>query len=828
MNNYKWHLVIISFVLLCSATTFILYDEEKVFLNEQTQQQINELQKLSLNLEDTGRLPADTSELARQTRILELIQLLKNRASKTGEVARIHLNNHQKIISIIIFLVFIYLSYVLIKVLGTSKQIAESNLRIKSEIAKIQTTFAAIGDAVITTNNKGQVDYMNKSAQELTNYSLGELSQKPVHEVFRLFNEDYFLLNNPVEQAIREERVIKGKQDIFLQSRGGERLPIVYTIAPIHDTESRVIGTIIVFHDTSETHKLTKALSWQATHDALTKLPNRILLKDKLETSLETVKQDDTLLTLFFIDLDGFKPVNDEYGHEQGDKVLKVIAQRLLSTIRNDDMVARLGGDEFVITLLSFSHFDEIIKALDRVMNTISQPIPVGSANVILSASIGVSIFPDDNSDADTLLRHADQAMYIAKQKGRNQYHFFDVESNHVTTQQEMRRQRLEQALENNEFFLQYQPKVNMRTGNIYGFEALIRWNHPEKGIILPGEFISYCEDNNLIVRIGDWVFREALEQLRYWLDSGFDFHLAINIAPKQFQNPKFIQNLDQLLAKYPDIPADRIELEVLESAALQDTSMVSEIIRACHQRKINIALDDFGSGYASLSYLKQLPANQLKIDKSFVLDMLDDEGDRAIVEGIVSLAAIFKRQVIAEGVETREHGVMLLRLGCDMAQGYGISRPLDADEVLDWARTWQPDPNWLLWSETPWDISDFPLLISHSDHIRMLNGLIKSVYDYDGDPATLSEAVSHHECRLGKWYYSTAKKKYQHLKCYQALELPHRKAHELGKKILQICAAGKQTEAIELTHELIKLRDILLEKLNDLQQEILDQLRQV
>lgn len=826
MNNYKWHLGIISFVLLCSAIIFILYDEEKIFLNEQTQSQINELKHLSLNIGAIDEQPADASEMARRARILELIQRLKVHASKAGQAALSHLNNHQKIISVIIFLVFIYLSYVLIRVLRASKQISASNARIKSEIAKIQTTFAAIGDAVITTNDKGQVDYMNKSAQELTNYYLEENPQLPVQEVFRLFNEDYFLLNNPVEQAIHEERVIKAKQDVFLQSLGGERLPIVYTIAPIHDTESHIIGTIIVFHDTSETHKLTKALSWQATHDALTKLPNRILLKDKLESSLEMVKQDDTLLTLFFIDLDGFKPVNDEYGHDQGDKVLKIIAQRLLAIIRNDDMVARLGGDEFVITLLSFNHLEEIIKALDRVMNTISQPIPVGSANVILSASIGVSIFPEDNSDADTLLRHADQAMYIAKQKGRSQYHFFDVESNHVTTQQEMQRQRLEQALENDEFFLLYQPKVNMRTGNIYGFEALIRWNHPDEGIILPGAFISYCEDNNLIVRIGDWVFNKALEQLRYWLEAGFDFRLAINIAPKQFQNVNFIHNLDKLLAKNPDIPAHHIELEVLESAALQDTSMVSEIIRACHQRKINIALDDFGTGYASLSYLKQLPTNQLKIDKSFILDMLEDEGDRAIVEGIISLAAIFKRQVIAEGVETREHGVMLLRLGCDMAQGYGISKPLKAEKVLDWARTWRPDPNWLLWSETPWDISDFPLLISHSDHITMLNGLIKSVYDYDGESTTLSELPSHHECRLGKWYYDTAKKKYQHLKCYHELEQPHRKAHELGKKILQLCAEGKQLEAIDLTHDLVKLCNIMLEKLNDLQQEILDELK--
>jgi diguanylate cyclase (GGDEF)-like protein len=817
VSNYKSHIAIIAVSLLCATIGFLQFSHDTLFLDEKTRQQIHELKELSLNSESGDH------ELQRQIKILKIIESLELHAKETSQISIDRFNEQQRLISSVIVLLFLYLTFILYKISYTSKKIAKSNLRIKSEITKIQTTFASIGDAVITTNCDGLVDYMNESAQELTNYQLEISDNVEIQTVFKIFNNDNFLLDNPVNKAISEQRIIKGKHDIFLQRRGGEQLPIVYTIAPIHDSEANIIGTIIVFHDTSETHKMTKALSWQATHDALTKLPNRTLLKDKLEYSLKEAKKRQTFLTLFFIDLDGFKPVNDEYGHQQGDKVLIIIAQRLLSTIRNNDMVARLGGDEFVITLLSLHHKKEVLNALNRVMTAISQPIPVGSANVLLSASIGVTIFPEDNCDADTLLRHADQAMYIAKQKGRNQYHFFDVKSDQVTSRKEKQRTRLEYALKNEEFFLVYQPKVNMRTGNIYGFEALIRWNNPEEGIIYPDKFISLCEDSDLIVHIGDWILDRVFEQLDQWLKSGFDFHIAVNIAPRQFQQKNFISKLDELFNIYSDVPTDHIELEVLESAALQDISVVSEIISACHKRKISVALDDFGTGYASLSYLKQLPADQLKIDRSFVSDMLVDEGDQAIVEGVISLAKIFKRQVIAEGVESKEIGVMLLRLGCDVAQGFGISKPLEVENVLSWAKTWIPDPNWLLWAETPWEISDFPLLVAQSDHITGIDNVIKSVEQCDSQ-RPLFDLVSHHNCRLGEWYYGIGKEKYGAISYYHELEKPHRETHQLGKEMLHLRLEGKQKQAIKMIPDIIKARDHVLVKLNRLQQEILAQ----
>ncbi len=818
MNRYKWHLIVILLVLLLSSIIFFMVNDKNGFLDQTTSQKIASLIRLSLN----NSVQLGLSNTAREQQILLLINELEQRAEATSRLLSSRLKQQQWLMILLILIIFLYLSYIFFRVMYTSRIIKQSNARIKAEIAKLQTTFTSIGDAVITTTYDGHIDYMNKSACELTGYNLDKGSDLSINTVFKLFNGDDFLLPDPVAIAVKSGQVIKGKHNIFLQRRGAEQIPIIYTIAPIHNVDEQVTGTIIVFHDTIETHKLNQALSWQATHDSLTHLPNRVLLKDKLENSLKEVTTNNSLLTLFFIDLDNFKPINDQYGHDQGDRILTIIAQRLLDVIRNNDMVARLGGDEFIITLLSFHEKEEITHTLNRVMNSIGQPIPVGSTNIVLSASIGVSIFPDDNSDADTLLRHADQAMYIAKQKGRNQYHFFDVESNQLTSHRETQRQRLEQALRNNELFLEYQPKVNLRSGEIYGFEALIRWNSPEQGIVYPDQFIPLCEDSQLIIDIGEWVFTQALDQLKIWVAAGFKYHIAINIAPRQFQDPQFIDKLDQLLLAYPEIPASYIELEVLESAALQDTSKVSEIIHDCHKRNIATALDDFGTGYASLSYLKQLPANQLKIDKSFILDMLEDSDDLAIVEGIISLAKIFNRQVIAEGVESKEHGVMLLRLGCDIAQGNGISKPLPADQVLSWASHWTPDPNWVLWSEIPWDLSDFPLLIAHSDHYTSINNVIQSVSQTE-DKRVHFNLLSYKQCRLGRWYYGIGQEKYGHLDIYHELEEPHRKAHELGQKMIRLRVESRQEEAMNHIPEMYTIREELLQKLNQLQCRILE-----
>lgn len=749
-----------------------------------------------------------------------LLQKLENIQLERQQ--KVEAYNYQEMALVILFIaLLLHMLYLLVKIRSNSRAVSASNSLIQNEVSRLKTTFSSIGDAVITTDAKGNIDYMNEVAEDLTHYPFEQVKSLKFDETFMLFTELHHYIDRPVRQALASEEVIKVNNNVLLRRKDGKQVPVIYTISPIHNSDSQVIGAIIIFHDSTETHKRNKALSWQATHDPLTKLPNRVLLKSDLEQALDKAIVNETMLTLLFIDLDDFKPVNDLFGHYIGDKVLVIIAQRLKNAVRNNDTVARLGGDEFVITLISGSDEDEITAALKRIMAAIAEPIQVPGSSISLSASIGVTSYPFDNSDADTLLRHADQAMYAAKEKGRNQYHFFDVESAQLSTRKGIKCQAIENALKNNEFELHYQPKVNMRTGSIVGVEALIRWRHPEQGLIMPDDFLLLAEETNLIIDIGDWVVEQACGEMANWQAQGHYFDVAINIAPRQFQDSDFITKIKTTLSRFPALDASYIELEIVESAALSDIGSVIKIIRECHEMGMKVSLDDFGTGYASLTYLKQLPADMLKIDKSFVRDMLEDEGDLAIVKGITSLSSIFHYQPVAEGVETTEHGIMLLRLGCDIAQGYGISRPMPAEQVIPWIENWNPEPTWLAWSETSWDISDFPLVIAQSDHCAGVNKVISCIENIPSD-GELFNLVDHFHCRLGHWYYGIGKEKYGQLSNFKSLASPHEKTHRIGRDLLDLHAQGMTERAKARIPELVAARDSVIKVLGELQNEIL------
>jgi diguanylate cyclase (GGDEF)-like protein len=424
-------------------------------------------------------------------------------------------------------------------------------------------------------------------------------------------------------------------------------------------------------------------------------LPNRVLLADRLEQSMLQTQRRGQLLAVAYLDLDGFKAVNDQFGHEVGDQLLVAVSKRMKAALREGDTLARIGGDEFAAVLVDLDAARDCEPVLNRLLHAAAEPVTIAGKSLQVSASIGVTMYPQDAADAERLLRHADQAMYLAKQAGRNRFHLFDVDHHHAV---EVRRETLEHirgALDRHEFTLYYQPKVNMRTGEIVGVEALIRWQHAERGLLPPAAFLPVIEDHPISLELGDWVIAQALSQLAQWRATGLLMPVSVNLGAYQLQHADFVAHLARLLEANPQVEPRWLELEVLETSALDDVAKVSQVMRDCRELGVRFALDDFGTGYSTLTYLKKLPAEVLKIDQSFVRDMLTDADDLAIVEGVIGLAKAFRRQVIAEGVESAAHGRLLLKLGCDLAQGYGIARPMPASAVAGWAATWKRAAAW-------------------------------------------------------------------------------------------------------------------------------------
>ncbi|PKI18207.1 sensor domain-containing protein [Colwellia sp. 12G3] len=435
------------------------------------------------------------------------------------------------------------------------------------------------------------------------------------------------------------------------------------------------------------------ALKLSAHYDPLTKLPNRNLLADRIEQAVKKSARNKTFVAVAFIDLDGFKEVNDRHGHNIGDELLKKVAHQLTHVLREGDTLARFGGDEFVAVIDDLSSPSESDLVVSRMLESVATTLNIEDKLLKVTASIGVTFYPLDNASPDQLLRHADQAMYIAKQKGKNRSYIFDIEQDTAVKHHNEELKRIALALNNNEFVLYYQPKIDLRTSEVIGVEALIRWNHPTRGLLAPAMFLPTVEHDILDIKIGEWVIKTALEQIQYWLSSGYDISISVNISPLHLQHDRFISDLKEMLDQYPNFKPESLEFEILESSALKDIELVHNVMRECHQLGVCFSIDDFGTGYSSLTYLKRLPAKCLKIDQSFVRDMLIDTDDKAIIQGIIELAKVFNLKVIAEGVETPSHGELLLSLGSYYAQGYGIAKPMPANEILTWLVEWKKNP---------------------------------------------------------------------------------------------------------------------------------------
>ncbi|MGB0495006.1 MAG: EAL domain-containing protein [Kangiellaceae bacterium] len=463
------------------------------------------------------------------------------------------------------------------------------------------------------------------------------------------------------------------------------------------DESGKGIRIIGVATDISERKMQEVQLNKLAHYDSLTNLPNRNLFLKHFHRSIVKSNRTGAQLAVIFLDLDNFKPVNDSYGHDVGDKLLIMVAERISSVIGENDHASRQGGDEFALLLLHTKKSESYDKKLDLLLERLSAPYNINEIAINVTATIGVTIYPNDYSDADLLLRHADQAMYRAKRAGKNQYQVFSTEKDKEIIKKHQKLTEIKNALTTNQFQLYYQPKVNMKTGKCFGAEALIRWIHPQKGMIPPLKFLPLIDGMELEVDIGNWVIAEALKQIDFWRKQDIDLKVSVNIASYHLQSDNFIQDLENALNQYPDVNSENLELEILESSILSDIEMIRETINICRNKlQVNVALDDFGTGYSSLTHLKNLSANTIKIDQTFIRDMLEDPSDLAIIEGIISLSKSFNRHVIAEGVESSTHGDLLLLLGCENAQGYGISKPMPATEIPDWLNNYLPNEQWI------------------------------------------------------------------------------------------------------------------------------------
>lgn len=558
-------------------------------------------------------------------------------------------------------------------------------------------------------------------------------------------------------------------------------------------------GTLASCIDTSRLTADGLRLQHRAHYDALTRLPNRTLLADRLKMALAQAKRRGETLAVCLLDLDGFKPVNDTLGHRAGDLLLQEIGRRLQETLRQEDTAARTGGDEFALLIGGIKVNGEIERTLQRVLQAIAAPMLIEGHTVRVSASIGATLFPGDAGDADLLMRHADQAMYRAKDEGKNRYHLFDPAIiTHARAKQGLLR-KLEEALERGQFALHYQPQVDCRKGCIAGLEALIRWEHPVLGLRSPGEFLPLIEQDDLIVRLGEWVLQQALEQMQAWEDAGIRIPVSINISARHFLRANLHQQLAQTLTRYPDSLRRRLEIEIVETTALEDINLASELIHDFRTLGIGFALDDFGTGYSTLIHLKRLAVSTLKIDQTFVRDMLDDPGDLAIVQGIIGLADAFQEKVVAEGVESIEQILMLLELGCDVMQGYGIARPMPATRVAAWLGSFRADPRWQA-ATGPYPLrSDFELLLMEVAHRHWLEQLL--VHGGERPAPGPQDAAP---CRLGQWYRSTGEKRYGTLPEFRELEQMHNDIHRQADNFLAAITGHKRHKAAAKREQLI------------------------
>ncbi|MCU0933106.1 MAG: EAL domain-containing protein [Thiobacillaceae bacterium] len=678
------------------------------------------------------------------------------------------------------------------RVLGLFVEAVSAELmrgRAEHRLRQTASVFEHSQEGILITDPRGTIIDVNQAFTRITGYSREEaLGCNP-----RMLNSGRqdASFYSALWQDLQRNRYWTG--EMWNRRKDGELFAVRETISAVLGEQDEVQHYVSLFSDITALKQQQAQLEHIAHFDALTHLPNRVLLADRLKQAMAQAGRHQSLVAVAYLDLDGFKAINDNHGHDVGDRLLVGLAERMKHALRQGDTLARLGGDEFVAVLLDLQSQDDSLPIVERMLAAAAQPVPVDGLDLRVSASMGVSFFPqaEDKVDADQLLRQADQAMYQAKQAGRNRYHLFDADHDREVRGRHETIDRIREALKREELVLYYQPKVNMRSGRVIGVEALIRWLHPQRGLLPPSEFLPVIEHHRLSIEVSEWVLATALDQADAWLRDGLRMPVSVNIDADHLQQPSFLDRLRGELARHPGLGPGALELEVLETVALEEIALVSRVMEACQEMGVGFALDDFGTGYSSLTYLKRLPAQLLKIDQSFVRDMLDDPDDLAILDGVLGLATAFRRQALAEGVETIAHGEMLLRLGYELGQGYAIARPMPARDLPDWVATWRPTHAWL---DSPRAArEELPLLYAMADHRAWVAKLASHLRDDLAPPPPLD----HHQCRFGRWLDEHGAARYaEHAGMAAILEL-HEAIHRQANALIALKQQGRGEEAL-------------------------------
>jgi diguanylate cyclase (GGDEF)-like protein/PAS domain S-box-containing protein len=667
------------------------------------------------------------------------------------------------------------------------------------------SVFTHAREGIMITRADGAIIEVNAAFTEITGYGREEvIGQSP--RILSSGRQDASFYDG-MWQALIQTGMWTG--EIWNRRKNGEIYAEMQTISAVRDAQGITQQYVALITDITERKEHQLKLEHIAHFDALTGLPNRVLLADRMHQAMVQAERRGLNLAVVYLDLDGFKDINDQHGHETGDQLLAALAKRMKHTLREGDTLARLGGDEFVAVLLELPDVESSDPMLNRLLAAAAEPVQVGKFSTQVSASAGITFYPQDGAvDADQLLRQADQAMYQAKLAGKNRYHVFDTAQDRNLRGHHESLARIRLALAAQEFVLYFQPKVNMRTGRVIGAEALIRWQHPQNGLLLPALFLPVIENHPMAIELGEWVINQALNQMEIWQAAGLNLPVSVNVGAMQLQQPNFVECLRTLLARHPAVAPTNLQLEVQETSALADMKQAAQVIDACRKIGVSFALDDFGTGYSSLTYLKRLSVAQLKIDQSFVRNMLDDPEDLAILEGVLGLATAFRREAIAEGVESVEHGELLLHLGCELAQGYAIARPMPAAQLPAWAASWQTDPRWL--GRAALRSDDLPILFAGIEHRAWIASLEHAL----GNPPGPLPSLDQHQCRFGAWLDSDGLAGHADQPDFQAIAALHNQVHHLGAELLEQHARGDTPPALDRLKELHDLRDALLEKL--------------